>query len=59
MVSAVKVTYQRPSLSREMITIAGSSTVRSTSGQDQTNRIGAGILASRSSPPRRVNADRV
>ena len=34
----VKVTYQRPSGSRETITIAGSSAVTSTSGQDQTNR---------------------
>ena len=35
--SAVKVTYQRPSGSRDMITIAGSSAVMSTSGHDQTN----------------------
>ena len=55
----MKVTYQRPSGSRETITIAGSSAVRSASGHDQTNRSGAPVLASRSSPPRRENADRV
>ena len=58
-VSSVKVTYQRPSGSRETITIAGSSSVTSTSGQDQTNHSGAPVLARRSSPPRRVNARRV
>ena len=57
--STVKVTYQRPSGSRETITIAGSSAVTSTSGQDQTNRSGVLVLASRSSPPRMVNAERV
>ena len=36
--STVKVTYQRPSGSRETITIAGSSVVTSTSGQDHTYR---------------------
>ena len=55
----VKVTYQRPSLSREMITIAGFSAVTSTSGHDHTNRSGASVLASRSWPPRTVNARRV
>jgi hypothetical protein len=59
MASTVKVAYQRPSGSRETITIAGSSVVTSTSGQDHTNRTEAAILASRSSPPRRVNALRV
>ena len=55
----VKVTYQRLSGSRETITMAGSSAVTSTSGHDQTNRSIASVLASRSSPPRRENADRV
>ena len=39
--SMAKVTYQRPSGSREMTTIAGSSVVTSTSGHDHTNRTGA------------------
>ncbi len=51
--------YQRPSGSREMITIAGSSPVTSTSGHDQVNRSGVLTLATRSAPPRRVNARRV
>ena len=51
--------YQRPSGSRETITIAGSSAATSTSGQDQTYRSGVAVLASRSIPPRMVNADRV
>ena len=42
--STVKVTYQRPSGSRETITIAGSSVATSTSGQDQTNRSGVAHL---------------
>ena len=55
----VKVTYQRPSGSRQTLTIAGSSAVTSMSGHDQANRSGAVVLASRSTPPRRVNALRV
>jgi hypothetical protein len=55
----VKVTYQRPSGSRETITIAGFSAVTSASGQDQTYRSGVAILARRSSPPHIKNADRV
>ena len=47
-VSMVKVTYQRPSGSRDTITIVGSSAATSTSGQDQVNRSGAAVLASRS-----------
>jgi hypothetical protein len=39
--------------------MAGSSAARSTSGQDQTYCSGATVLASRSNPPRMVNADRV
>ena len=57
--STVKVTYQRPSGSRETITIAGSSVPTSTSGQDHTYRSAALILASRSWPPRMVKALRV
>ena len=55
----VKVTYQRPSGSRQMITIVGSSVATSTSGQDQVSRSGLAVLASRSSPPRIVKARRV
>ena len=39
-VSTAKVTYQRPSGSRETTTIVGSSAATSTSGQDQVNRSG-------------------
>ena len=58
-VPVVKVMYQRPSGSREMITIVGSSAATSRSGQDQVNRGGPAVLASRSWPPRRVKARRV
>ena len=54
-----KVTYQRPSGSRDTTTIVGFRLVTSTSGHDQTNRSGALVFASRSSPPRIENADRV
>jgi len=48
-----------PVITLSAITIAGFSTVRSTSGQDQTNRSGVLVFASRSSPSRMANADRV
>ena len=57
--STVKVTYQRPSLSRATITIAGSSAAMSTCGQVQANRSGAAVFASRSTPPCKENALRV
>ena len=57
--SMAKVTYQRPSGSRDTTTIVGSSAARSTSGQDQVNRSGPAVLASRSSPLRMVKARRV
>ena len=52
----VKVTYQRPSGSRDTTTIAGFRMVTSTSGHDHTNRSGAAVLARRSTPPRIENA---
>ena len=55
----VKVTYQRPSGSRDTITIAGFRLVTFTSGHDHTNRSDALVFASRSSPARIVNALRV
>ena len=54
-----KVTYQRPSGSRDTTTMVGSRSVRSTCGHDHTNHSGSAVLASRSIPPRRVNALRV
>src|SRR5262249_52472437 len=57
--STVSVTYHRPSGSRDMITMAGSSVVTSTSGHDHTYRSGPSVLASRSTPPRMENADQV
>src|SRR5215471_18040768 len=58
-VSVVKVTYHRLSGSRDMITMAGSSVVASTSGHDHTYRSWPSVLASRRTPPRMENADRV
>ena len=55
----VKVTYQRPSGSRQTITIAGSSAATSRSGHVHVNRSGLAVFASRSTPPRRENALRV
>ena len=57
--STVKVTYQRPSGSREMITSAGSSPATSVSGQVHAYRRCPSVFASRSTPPRIENADRV
>jgi hypothetical protein len=54
-----KVTYQRPSLSRDTTTIVGSRPVTSTSGHDHTNRSGPSVFAKRSTPLRMENALRV
>lgn len=58
-VSTVNVTYQRPSGSRETITIAGFSPVTSMPGHDHATLSGALALASHSSPSLMRNADRV
>src|SRR5690606_2672448 len=48
--------YQRPSGSREMVTVVGLSVVGSTSGQDHTYSSGASIFASHNRPSRQRNA---
>lgn len=58
-VSTAKVTYQRPSGSREMMTIVGLSVVMSMSGQDHTNSSGVVVLARYRFPSRMRNALRV
>ena len=58
-VSTQKVTYQRPSVSRETMTIVGFNAVTSTSPQDHTNSSGVLVLANVSWPWRMRNADRV
>ena len=57
--STAKDTCQRPHGSRETVTVAGLSVAGPMSGHDHTNASGAVVLASRSTPSRMENADRV
>lgn len=58
-VSTAKVTYQRPSGSRETTTIVGLIVAGSMSGQDHTNSSGVDCFANVNVPPRMVKALRV
>jgi hypothetical protein len=58
-VSMAHVTYQRPSVSREMTTMVGLSVARSTSSKDHTNLSDVVVLAMCGSPLFIRNAERV
>jgi hypothetical protein len=58
-VSTAKETYQRPSGSRETVTVVGSIEAGSMSGHDHVKASGEPVLARRSLPSRYRNPDRV
>src|SRR5439155_17450307 len=57
--STQRDTYQRPSGSRDTVTVDGSMPAASTSGQDQTRASGASSFASHSWPSRHGKPERV